>query len=142
MLTELIKIIIPVKIKIKPSPEAMILLPVAVFFDLIGLLLACIGLNDGGIMEVVGSLIFGSWILGTKMTKKTNNVFRRALIRLGGETLLELIPYFDAIFFGYTFLVLGTLTDTNQAIQTEAEETKETEEAEKVASIKLKNATK
>jgi len=36
--------------------------------------LACIGLDDGGIMEFVGSLIFGSWILGTKMTKKTNNV--------------------------------------------------------------------
>lgn len=132
MIVDLIKIIIPLRLHIKPTPEFLILLPIALILDIVGVILLCCGIDDCGILEVLGLLIFGSRLL----TKRRNSrMFMRAAVRFGGELLIELVPYLDAIFFGYTFLVLGMATDTNDTIQQEEEEAQEAVDDEIAASL-------
>lgn len=44
------------------SPEAVIMLPLAIFIDLIGIILVCFGLDDFGITDIFAIAIFGPWM--------------------------------------------------------------------------------
>lgn len=45
------------------SPEAILMLPIAIILDLAGLLLFFFLLDDFGILDVLGMATIGSWIL-------------------------------------------------------------------------------
>jgi hypothetical protein len=132
--------------------EAILIFPAALIWalllDLIGVVLACFLLDDFFILDAIGLLTIGLWILlrsgqlnrperkkpdegktaqkglsttvkeeekvtlkaGTKSGRRAGaKVFTRVAIRLGIVTVLELIPYIDAVLFGWTLLVLWEL---------------------------------
>jgi hypothetical protein len=106
----------------------MLLLGLAL--DIVGVVLACFGLDDFGILDIVGLVVIGGWLLfrsggerqlgenvqmppgvkekkaaikkGSKLVKRLAKVGLRVLI-IG---ILEFIPYIGAILFGWTLLVL------------------------------------
>jgi hypothetical protein len=43
------------------SPEGLIILPFAVFIDLIGIVLVCFGLDDFWITDIIAWIFLGSW---------------------------------------------------------------------------------
>jgi len=45
------------------SPEGVIMLPLAALFDLIGVIIIVFGLDDFGITDILGILIFCPWML-------------------------------------------------------------------------------
>jgi hypothetical protein len=133
--------------------EATVIFPAmlvwALILDLIGVVLACFGLDDFFILDALGLLTIGLWILlrsgqfnrpekkevkeegkaaqkgsstaikeGEEISLKAEaksgrragaRIFGRVAVRLGIITVLELIPYIDAVLFGWTLLVLMEL---------------------------------
>jgi len=102
------------------SPEAFVILPLAIILDLIGIILVCFALDDFWITDIIGFAIIGSWsflrsraknaesrvqisdirkrqerIKKIKQTKKTGRMAK------WGKRLkfLEFIPYVGAIPF-------------------------------------------
>jgi len=87
------------------SPEAVIMLPLAILLDLIGVILICFGLDDFGITDIFGILLFGSWMYFRSQTiavpeklKKRAETGLRKLFRGPWKRFLtpiigEVIPY-------------------------------------------------
>ena len=48
---------------IKLTPETLIMLPIAFFLDLCGLGLVVFGLDDLGLLDIIGIFIFFPWLL-------------------------------------------------------------------------------
>jgi hypothetical protein len=110
--------IIPTKLRLRMSPELLIMLPLAIMADAIGLILLCFGLDDFGVLDLICDPIFTIWIL---IRKKDPTVFKRILFRLLGLGAVEATPYLGDIFPGYTILVLMTITDSQKAREEEAQ---------------------
>ena len=87
------------------SPAGIIMLIVAVLIDLAGLIILCFGLDDLGILDVLGLVFIGGLmfvqsgeITSTKGTKKAlKKAGGKVLKRVGLSFLGELIPYFGGI---------------------------------------------
>ncbi len=118
----------------KGALEAVLVFPVmfiiALTIDIVGVVLICFGLDDFGILDIVGLIIFGTWVFarsggeknlsdqksvsttkeksaaikkqGTTLLKRLGRVGLRA----GLIAILEFIPYIGAILFGWTIVVV------------------------------------
>ena len=103
------------------SPEAVVMLPLAVLLDLAGVILILVGLDDFGLTDIIGILIIGGW---TYFRSQTARVTRQAAQRIGKATkwakqmkwlrplciILEFIPYAGWL-PGWTVLVFFELQE-------------------------------
>jgi hypothetical protein len=101
----------------KLTPESFIMLSVAFIIDLIGLLLLCCGIDDCGLLDLVGIFIIGGWmIFKTKKVKKPagkgrflsklfTDKYSKFLVTFG----IEEIPYIGGFSFTWTAAVYFTL---------------------------------
>ena len=83
------------------TPEGIIMMSLAVLIDFAGLVILFFGLDDGGIIDIIGLFFIGGWMLfrsGTvSVTKKSKKIISRFLKRLGFSFFVELIPYLGNI---------------------------------------------
>jgi len=86
----------------KLTPESILILPLAVFIDIIGIILVLFGADDFGILDIVGICTIGSWQLfkagkisapkvkkGGFLKKIFTGKWSRFFVTWGGE----IIPY-------------------------------------------------
>lgn len=114
------------------SPEAFVMLPLAILLDIVGIILVCFGLDDFGTTDAIGLLFIGGWsffrsqLIGKapteiaappsraelkKTTKGTTQVAKwgKRLKWLRPVLIcLEFIPYVGC-FFWWTLLVIFEL---------------------------------
>jgi hypothetical protein len=84
------------------SPIGLIAVSIAAIVDIIGLVILCFGLDDLGIMDIIGLIFVGSLMLvssgsitSTSGAQKTaKKIGTKIFKRLGLSFLGELIPYF------------------------------------------------
>ena len=118
--------------------EAVTIFPImfliALCMDILEFVLACFGIDDFGILDIVGFAIFGTWVFirsggerkitpesrpdltmaerrkGVQQVQKKATSLLKRLGRVGARAgvigLIEFIPYVGAIFFGWTMLVI------------------------------------
>ena len=118
---------------VKGVLEAILVFPtmmiIALLLDIVGIILICFGLDDFGILDTLGIFIFGTWIFirsggqkdirsqkpvstkeKTAAVKKQGSALLKRLGKVGLKAgiiaILEYIPIFGAIFFGWTVLVI------------------------------------
>ncbi len=109
------------KIGALTSPEGVIMLLVAGFLDLIGIILICFGVDDFGILDIFGIIIIGGWMLlrgGTatapekakaQVAKGFKKIFRGKWQKFLIPIVGEVVPYSGA-FIWWTFAVYYELT--------------------------------
>lgn len=93
------------------SPEAIMMLFIAVILDLIGYVLLVAALDDFWLTDIVGVLIIGSWIFtrsGGKRTAKGNPKMK-GLKRFGLATVVEAIPYVGSLSPSWSIMVYKEL---------------------------------
>ena len=100
------------------GPEGILLLCVAGLLDVIGFvffLLSWLGADDYGILDVIGLVIIGGWLLirtgSVKSTKGAQDVAKKTLKRFGFTFLVELIPFLGGIAPSWTILVWKELKE-------------------------------
>jgi hypothetical protein len=97
------------------SPEAVIMLPLAIFFDLIGITLLFFALDDFFITDIIAMFIFGTWFFFRSGTKPDLRSLKKGRVaptpskKLFGVAWKELIPYLGA-FPWWTIAVWRELT--------------------------------
>jgi hypothetical protein len=132
-------------IKIKFNIETIFILGSAIAFDLIGIALICFGLDDLGILDTVGVLIFDSWAIHKSLSppsgrrgrrrgknKKVKNILKRML----GSSIAEAIPYLGALpFWSYNIYMIlkDQIEDEEMAVYDQQMEEIEAREAEEMA---------
>jgi len=102
------------------SPIAFIMFLAAGLIDLIGFVILCFGLDDFGIMDLIGLIFVGSLmyihsqtITATSGTQKTVKKFEKKILkRLGLSFLGELIPYFGNLAPCWTLAVYFQLKES------------------------------
>ncbi len=99
------------------SPEAVIMLPLAIFFDLIGIIIVCFGLDDFGITDIFAIVIFGPWMFlksgnapDMQKLKKGKKPPQGPGKKLFNTAIKEIIPYLGA-FPWWTITVIGVLRE-------------------------------
>lgn len=130
--------------------EALVVFPImgviALILDIVSLILLCFGLDDLGILDIFGFVIFGTWIfirsggekeLGKEVAAPPTIKERRAAIKRGGGLIkrlgrvglragiigiLEFIPVLGAILFGWTLLVIFEFISDLRSFSLEAGE--------------------
>ena len=90
-------------------PEGILLLCVAGLLDSIGFVLflfSWMGIDDYGILDIIGAVIIGGWLLmRTGASKGTQDVAKKTLKRFGFTFAVELIPFIGGISPSWTILV-------------------------------------
>lgn len=83
------------------SPEAVIMMLLAIILDLTGFIILCFGLDDVGILDVIGLILIGGWMLSRSgqitVTKGAKKAGGKIFKRLGISFVGELIPYFGNV---------------------------------------------
>ena len=130
--------------------EAVVVFPmmgiIALALDIICLILIFVGLDDFGILDIIGFAIFGTWIfirsgeekeLGKAVvappTLKERKVavkkgiglvkrLGRVGLKAGIVTILEFIPYLGVVLFGWTALVIFEFISDLRSFSLEAGE--------------------
>jgi len=131
-------------IKIKFNVETIFILGAAIVFDLIGIALICFGLDDLGILDTVGVLIFDSWAIhkslsppsGKRRRRGKNKKVKNILKRMIGSSIAEAIPYLGALpFWSYNiYMILKDQIEDEEAAAYEQQiEEIEAKEAEEMA---------
>ena len=94
------------------GPEGILLLCVAGLLDIVGFmffLLSWLGIDDYGILDIIGLVIIGGWLLirtgSVKSTKGAQDIAKKTLKRFGFTFLVELIPFLGGISPSWTILV-------------------------------------
>lgn len=100
------------KANLRASPETIMILPLAIMGDLIGIILLLFGLDDCGITDLVITPILTIWIM---IKRKDPTIMKKVLFRLLGYGTIELIPYLGGIFPGYSLIVIQTILQTQKA---------------------------
>jgi len=100
-------------LNLKFSPETVIMLPVAVFLDLIGIVLVCFGLDDFGTLDVVSTVIIGGWMLFRKGQMVNIGAQKKQLIRFLAGMGIEITPYLGAL-PAVTVITLLTLSENQE----------------------------
>jgi len=87
------------------TPETLLMLPLAGGIDLASVILVCFGLDDFGLLDIVGTSIIGTWLFfkkgkvlerkGTFLRKIFTGKFTKFLVPIFGE----LIPYLGVLPF-------------------------------------------
>lgn len=114
----------------KLSPESVIMLPLALTIDLAGLVILLFGLDDLGILDLIGIAIIGTWMIfksgkirkpagkGGLLKKAFTGKYSKFLLTIG----IEEIPYIGGIAFCWTAAVYFALIvqdEQNRQIQAE-----------------------
>ena len=108
------------KVDLGPStslfgPEAIIMLPFAMMLDLIGFVLICFLLDDFGLLDIIGTVFIGGWMLmrfggwSGKPGKKGKKMGRKIMKRLGITLGIELMPWLGGLIPGWTLAVFFEL---------------------------------
>ena len=92
------------------SPEGLIILPFAVFIDLIGIILVCFGLDDFWITDIIAWIFLGGW-----------SFFRSQIISSSGAEPIDISQ------------IRKGKTDFNKQIQEAKKISEETKKAQKGA---------
>ena len=96
------------------SPEAFVMLSIAIALDLLGLFifildLLGIGLIISFVPDIIGLIFIGGWMLfrtgRVTVTKKAQKTGKKLFKRLGLAFLGELIPFFGDVAFCWTLAV-------------------------------------
>jgi hypothetical protein len=98
------------------GPEGVLMLCAAGILDGIGFalfLLSWLGIDDYGILDVLGMLIIGGWMFlrGGGLNKK---IIKRGLRRFTVATIIELIPFIGGIAPSWTILVWKELKSSEE----------------------------
>ena len=98
------------------GPEGILMLCVAGLLDAIGFAIFCIctwfGLDDYGVLDIIGAVIIGGWLLiRTGLSKGTTDVAKKVTKRFGLAFGIEVIPFLGGIAPSWTILVYKTLKD-------------------------------
>jgi hypothetical protein len=89
------------------GPEGILMLCVAGILDMIGFilfLLSWLGIDDYGILDVLGMIIIGGWmfIRGGGLNK---NIIKRGIKRFILASAVEIVPFLGGIAPSWTILV-------------------------------------
>lgn len=90
------------------SPEGLLMLSVAATLDFIGFILFCfcwLGIDDYGILDILGMIIIGGWLFLRKGTGSALEAGKRGFKRFSIASLIEMIPFFGGISPSWTILV-------------------------------------
>ncbi|MDD3386805.1 MAG: hypothetical protein PHX92_02685 [Candidatus Pacebacteria bacterium] len=111
------------------TPELMFMLPSAIFIDLCGLVLVIFGIDDFGIIDIIGILIFFPWLLlrgdsspsiidvrehmnaKKGMAGKIKTLFKDKKTKFLTPLLGELAPWIGGLGFFWTMSVIFNLED-------------------------------
>lgn len=105
-------------LNLKLSPATLIMLPLAIGLDVIGIILLCFGLDDLGITDIIGIVFIDTWLYFQRRKKAKNNsglagffknLFTGNITKYIVPTAVELTPYVGA-FPTWTFSVLINLS--------------------------------
>ncbi|OGZ65150.1 MAG: hypothetical protein A2998_02605 [Candidatus Staskawiczbacteria bacterium RIFCSPLOWO2_01_FULL_37_25b] len=86
------------------APEGILMLCVAGILDGIGFiffLLSWLGVDDYGILDILGAVIIGGWLFMRKGTAAASGALKRFLIAFGIET----VPFLGSISPSWTIMV-------------------------------------
>ncbi|MFA5013736.1 MAG: hypothetical protein WC520_04240 [Candidatus Paceibacterota bacterium] len=107
---------------LRPNPETIFIMFIAVMFDLIGYLLLFIGMDDFGLLDIVGGFIFGMWLLSRNGgSSMLGSLKQKIWGRFFVTETIEIVPYLGDIMPTWTLLVISVLNDSREA-NTEGEE--------------------
>lgn len=105
----------------KFTPEAFFMLPVALFLDLCGLIIVIFALDDLGLLDVAGIVIFFPWLIlrgerppslsGRKSFGKIKKLFKGKYLKFLIPFIGEVTPWLGGIGFFWTFTVLANLEE-------------------------------
>ncbi len=83
------------------SPMAMLMFLTAGIIDLIGFIIACVGLDDFWILDITGLVVVGGLMFvdsgAITGTGKSKEAVKKMLKRLGTTELIEIIPWVGGI---------------------------------------------
>jgi hypothetical protein len=108
------------------SPGAIIMFPLAIVLDIIGLIFFILSMIGVGIpcswlLDLAGLLTVGLWIFfrsgALKGSKGVEKLAKKALKRLGAATLVEVIPFVGDISPSWTWLVWKELKESSKSNQ-------------------------
>lgn len=120
----------------KLSPESFMMLSLAFAIDLTGFVLLCFGLDDAGILDLIGIVVIGGWMIfksgkikkpagkGGLLKKVFTGKYSKFLVTFG----VEEIPYIGGLSFTWTAAVYFALIvqdEQNQQIEQIAQVTKQ-----------------
>lgn len=118
----------------KLSPTLIVILPIAIFLDVTSWILLLFGMDDWGILDLLGIIFIDGWLLfkgGKGLTSSgkkkglIDRLFTGKFSRFITPTTIELIPYIGAISPTWTIAVLK---NAPRAEENESKETAPTEE--------------
>jgi len=98
------------------TPETITILPLAIAFDLAAVVLLLFGMDDWGIIDVLGTIFIGTWLFFRKgkpiknKKDKIRQLFTSKQGRFLTPILGEFIPYLGVLPF-WTLSVYFNLTD-------------------------------
>jgi hypothetical protein len=98
------------------GPEGVLMLCVAGILDMLGFilfLLSWLGIDDFGVLDVLGMLIIGGWMFmrGGGLNKK---IIKRGLRRFGFSSAIEIVPWLGGIAPSWTILVFIELKGSEE----------------------------
>ena len=103
------------------TPEMFFMLPVALFIDFCGLGLVVFGLDDLGLLDIAGVLIFFPWLIlkgkstpslsGRKSGENIKKLFKGKSTKLVTPLVGEISPWIGGLGFFWTLSVLCNLGD-------------------------------
>lgn len=107
---------------LKFSPELIFMLPLALILDIIGLLITCCGLDDFGIVDIVGMMFIFTWLIirghkppsmnsGKGIMGLLRKIFTNKYSKFITPAIGEMTPVLGGIGFFWTASVLFTLSE-------------------------------
>ncbi|MDD5569218.1 MAG: hypothetical protein PHG23_02285 [Candidatus Pacebacteria bacterium] len=122
----------PLKLRLKFSPETVIMIPLAIGLDAIGYCLIAFGLDDFCLCDIIGMFFFGGWLAaktgnGGGIKTGAQKIYEKLWPRFFGAAAVELVPYVGSLVPTWVILVISVLNDQTEdrdaAEEGEAEET-------------------
>ncbi len=113
-------------LNIKFTPETLIMLPIAFFLDLCGLAIVVFGLDDLGLLDIIGIFIFFPWLLirgerlpslagsrsGARIKKEfLRKLFKNKHLKFLTPLIGEITPWVGGLGFFWTLSVLFNLEE-------------------------------
>jgi hypothetical protein len=101
------------------SPSTLIILPLAIFLDVAGILLLCCSLDDFGILDIIGIFFIDTWLFfqGSRPAKAAGGIKNFIINILTGDvtkyvvpTAIELTPGLGCLSPTWTITVLCNLS--------------------------------
>jgi len=95
------------------SPEGILMLSVAVLLDAVGLIIALagtwFGIDDYGILDILGMLTIGGWMLLRGGAGGAKEAAKKGLKRFLIASAVEVVPFLGGVAPSWTILVWKTL---------------------------------